>query len=92
MFRLAGSVVVRIARSVAYEPDACREVAVARWLEAEDYPAVRVLPVEQPLVIGGRVATFWGALRDGEVYGFSSEIARLLARACTAWCRPIRWA
>ncbi len=80
MFRLAEPVVVRIARSAAYEPDARREVAVARWLEAEDYPAVRVLPVEQPLVIGGRVVTFWGALGDGDVYGSPSEVAGLLAR------------
>ena len=80
MFRLAEPVVVRIARSVAYEPDACREVAVARWLEAEDYPAVRVLPVEQPVVIGGRVVTFWGALGDGEVYGSPAEVASLLVR------------
>jgi hypothetical protein len=80
MFRLAEPVVVRIARSAAYEADACREVAVARWLEAEDYPAVRVLPIKQPLVIGGRVVTFWGALGDGEVYGSPSEVASLLAR------------
>jgi hypothetical protein len=80
MFRLADPVVVRIARSVAYEPDARREVAVARWLEAEDYPAVRVLPLEQPLLIGGRVVTFWGGLGDGEVYGSPSEVASLLAR------------
>ena len=80
MFRLAEPVVVRIARSAAYEPDARREVAVARWLEAEDYPAARVLPIDQPLVIGGRVVTFWKSLGDGEVYGSPAEVASLLAR------------
>ena len=83
MFRLVGPVVVRIARSAAYEPDARREVAVARWLEAEDYPAVRVLPVEQPLVIGDRVVTFWDALGDGEAYGSPPEVASLLVRLHT---------
>lgn len=80
MFRLAEPVVVRIARSAAYEADARREVAVARWLEAEDYPAVHVLPVGQPLVIRARVVTFWDALGDGEVYGSPPEVATLLAR------------
>src|ERR1700751_2405468 len=40
MFRLRQPVVVRIARTAAYEPDARKEVAVARWLEAESYSAV----------------------------------------------------
>jgi aminoglycoside phosphotransferase (APT) family kinase protein len=80
MFRLREPVVVRVARTAAYEPDAHREVAVARWLEAESYPAVRALPIEQPLVIDGRVVTFWEALSDQEVYGSPAEVATLLAR------------
>jgi len=80
MFRLAEPIVVRIGRSVAYEPDARREVAVARWLEAEDYPAVRALPVNQPLVIDERIVTFWRAVGDGEIYGTPPEVARLLVR------------
>lgn len=64
MFRLVTPVVVRIARSAAFERDARKEVSVARWLQAVGYPAVRVLPVEQPLLVDGRVVTFWQALSD----------------------------
>jgi len=80
MFRLVQPVVVRIARTAAYEPDARREVAVARWLEAEDYPAVRTLPIDQPLMIDDRVVTFWQALADEDVYGTPAEVAELLVR------------
>ena len=80
MFRLRQPVVVRIARTAAYEPDARKEVAVARWLEAESYPAVRALPIDQPLAIDGRVVTFWEALSDQEVYGSPADVATLLAR------------
>jgi aminoglycoside phosphotransferase (APT) family kinase protein len=80
MFRLAQPIVVRIARTAAYEPDARKEVAVARWLEAENYPAVRALPIDQPLVIDGYVVTFWEALSDEEVYGTPAEVAALLVR------------
>jgi aminoglycoside phosphotransferase (APT) family kinase protein len=80
MFRLAQPVVVRIARTAAYEPDARKEVAVARWLETEGYPAVRALAVDQPLVIDGRGVTFWEAVSDEEVYGTPAEVAGLLVR------------
>jgi aminoglycoside phosphotransferase (APT) family kinase protein len=80
MFRLTQPIVVRIGRSAAYESDARKEVAVARWLEAEDYPAVRALPVDQPLVIDERIVTFWRAVGDEEAYGTPVEVARLLVR------------
>jgi aminoglycoside phosphotransferase (APT) family kinase protein len=80
MFRLAEPVVIRIARAAAYGPDARKEVAVACWLEAEDYPAVRALAIGQPLVIDGRVVTFWEAIPDEEVYGTLAEVASLLVR------------
>jgi hypothetical protein len=80
MFRLAQPIVVRIARTAAYEPDARKEVAVARWLETEGYPAVRALPIDQPLVIDDRVVTFWEAVPNEEAYGTPAEVAGLLVR------------
>lgn len=80
MFRLAQPIVVRIARTAAFELDARKEVAVARWLETDGYPAVRALAVDQPLVIDGRVVTFWEAVSDEEVYGSPAEVAGLLVR------------
>jgi aminoglycoside phosphotransferase (APT) family kinase protein len=80
MFRLADPVVVRIARTAGYEPDARREVAVARWLESDGFPAVRALDVSQPLVIDGRVVTFWESVADDAAYGTPDEVAGLLVR------------
>ena len=81
MFRLAAPVVVRIARSLAFEHDARKEVSVARWLETVEYPAARALPVEQPFVIDDRVVTFWQMLSDdGTDYGTPAEVAGLLVR------------
>jgi aminoglycoside phosphotransferase (APT) family kinase protein len=61
LFHLPGpSVVVRVARSMAYWEDAGREVAVARWLASQGFPAVRVdAGVAQPVEAAGRPVTFW---------------------------------
>jgi hypothetical protein len=81
MFMLAPAVVVRIARSAAYVRDARKEVLVARWLESVEYPAVRALAIDQPLVIDGRVVSFWHALsNEGATYGTTAEVALLLLR------------
>jgi aminoglycoside phosphotransferase (APT) family kinase protein len=81
MFRLAAPVVVRIARSAVFEPDARKEVSVARWLQAVKYPAVRALAIEQPLLVDGRVLTLWQALSDdGADFGTTAEVAALLVR------------
>jgi Ser/Thr protein kinase RdoA (MazF antagonist) len=81
MFRLAAPIVVRIARSAASKQDARKEITTARWLEDEGYPAVRALAIEQPLLIDGRVVTFWHALSDdGADYGTTAEVAALLLR------------
>ncbi|MFF4449974.1 phosphotransferase enzyme family protein [Streptomyces sp. NPDC001502] len=53
--------VVRIARP-GRERAAAREVAVARWLADQGFPAVRPLSLEQPVHAGGRAATFWEVL------------------------------
>lgn len=56
-------VVARIARTVDYLPAIQTEVVVARWLESVGFPAVRLAGVgDQPIVIGGRVVTFWELL------------------------------
>ncbi|WP_059007982.1 phosphotransferase family protein [Streptomyces specialis] len=78
LWRLPGNVVVRIARG-GQEAAATREVAVARWLDKHGIPAVRPLPVEQPVHAGGRAATFWEELpehRDGT----PADLAPLLRR------------
>ncbi|MGW4732620.1 phosphotransferase family protein [Streptomyces shenzhenensis] len=61
IWRLPGEVIVRIARAGQWKA-AVREVLVARWLADNAVPAVRALPVEQPVEAAGRPVTFWAEL------------------------------
>ena len=81
VYRLKGPVVVRISRPGADIDHVRRTVAVARWREPADYPAVRVVDVDQPVIVGGYVVTFWQAISDdGDQYASTAEIADVLAR------------
>ena len=91
IYRLGAALVVAmIARTVNYLPDVQTEVAVARWLESVAFPAVRLAgPAGQPLVVDGRVVTFWELLADGDAYGTVAELAVLLRRL--HGLEPPRW-
>lgn len=82
VYRLPSAhVIVRIARDVDAATAMDRAVAVARWLESENFPATRVLSgVEQPLTAGGRVVTFWESAQEREEYATVTELADLLRR------------
>jgi thiamine kinase-like enzyme len=74
-------VVVRIARDPSALAEMDRAVGVARWLETQDFPAMRVpASVTQPLVVGGRVVTFWESVQENEEYATVGELADLLRR------------
>jgi Ser/Thr protein kinase RdoA (MazF antagonist) len=83
MYRLAHDpVVVRIARSAARMDTARRELCVARWLERNAVPTIKVHEVaEQPLLIEGHPVTFWRAVSgpdDGDRSPDRTDLARLL--------------
>jgi hypothetical protein len=59
VYRLADPVVARISRPGTEIGPVRRTVAVARWLESVDYPAVRLVDVDQPILADGYVVTFW---------------------------------
>ncbi|WP_432023842.1 aminoglycoside phosphotransferase family protein [Streptomyces parvus] len=71
-------VIVRIARE-GQSAVAAREVRVARWLDQENVPAVRLVDVEQPVEAGGRPVTFWAELPPQE-HGSVEDVAQLLAQ------------
>jgi Ser/Thr protein kinase RdoA (MazF antagonist) len=80
VYRLKDPIVARISRPGADVDHARRTVAVARWLESADYPAVRIVDVDQPVIVDGYVVTFWQALsEDGDHYASTPEIAEILA-------------
>lgn len=79
VYHLAEPVVVRISRGDDLER-ARRTVAVARWLEHVDYPAVRAIDVDQPIELDGHAATFWQSVSDdGDQYADIAEVAQVLA-------------
>ncbi|MET9086688.1 aminoglycoside phosphotransferase family protein [Streptomyces sp. NPDC004237] len=82
VYRLASlPVIVRIARDPSVRAEMERAVGVARWLETQDFPAMRVpASTAQPLVIAGRVVTFWESVQEREEYATVGELADLLRR------------
>ncbi|WP_416985462.1 aminoglycoside phosphotransferase family protein [Streptomyces sp. T028] len=76
IWRLPGEVIVRIARAGQWKA-AVREVLVARWLAGHEVPAVRALPVDQPVEAAGRPVTFWAELPPHEV-GTVMDVVTLL--------------
>lgn len=81
VYRLPARVVVRISRPGAEIEHARRTVAVARWLETINYPAVRVVDVNQPVVLDEHAITFWEAVSDdGDQYATVGEVAEVLVK------------
>jgi len=81
VYRLSAPVVARVARPDAAPETARRAVAVARWLQSADYPAVRAIGVDQPVVIDGHAITFWEAVSDdGSEYATIAEVAEVIAQ------------
>ncbi len=81
VYRLAAPIVVRISRGNADVDHVRRTVAVARWLRSVDYPAVRAIDVDQPVVVDGHAVTFWEAVSDdGDQYATVREVAEVLVR------------
>src|ERR1700733_4527305 len=69
VYRLKAPIIARISRPGADAGQVRRTVAVARWLQSVDYPAVRAVDVDQPVVIDRHVITFWDAVSDdGDQY------------------------
>ncbi|WP_433376125.1 phosphotransferase enzyme family protein [Streptosporangium sp. CA-115845] len=68
---------------MAYIHDAQKEVAVADWLTTEGFPVVRALSLDQPLILDGRVVTFWESISEVEDYASPAELGTLLARLHT---------
>lgn len=80
VYHLTSPVVARISRNDADIGHARRTVAVARWLERVNYPAVRAIDVDQPIDIDRHAITFWQSVSDdGDQYATVGEVAEVLA-------------
>jgi aminoglycoside phosphotransferase len=78
LWRLPGGIVIRISRP-GQMTAATREIAVTRWLADHDFPAVRPLPLAQPLLAGDRPATYWHELPPHRA-ATAADLAPLLRR------------
>ncbi|MDI6101899.1 aminoglycoside phosphotransferase family protein [Actinoplanes sp. NEAU-A12] len=78
------SIVVRIARSMHSIDDVCKEMRVARWLEMEEYPAVRAADVagtaDSPLVVDEHPVSFWKQIKTTPGVPTSADLGQLLRR------------
>jgi Phosphotransferase enzyme family len=80
VYHLKAPVIARISRPGTDTEHVRRTIAVARWLESADYPAVRVIDVTQPVIADGYVVTFWQSVsEDGDQFASTPEIAAILA-------------
>lgn len=80
VYRLAKPVIVRISRDGETVENARRQVAVARWLASESYPATRALDVDQPIELDGHVTTLWESASEQEEYAPIAQVAELIRR------------
>lgn len=81
VYHLKTPIIARVSRPGIDVAPVRRSVAVARWLEAADYPAVRAIDVDQPVIVDGCVVTFWQSVSDdGDQFASTPEIAAILAR------------
>lgn len=78
VFRLPDRIIVRIARDGETLDSAQLQVDVARWLEAEKYPATRALDMDQPLIGAGHVTTFWASAAEDEAYAPLDQVGELI--------------
>lgn len=76
------SIVVRIARSMDSIDDVRKEVRVAKWLQEEDYPAVRLADIgpESPLVVDAHPVTFWKQVKTIPAKPDIADLGGLLRR------------
>jgi Ser/Thr protein kinase RdoA (MazF antagonist) len=72
--------IARVRRSASRLPEAVRELAVARWLNQQQIPAIKPLAESEPIVAAGRVVTFWESASDLEEYGTAAELGEMLRK------------
>jgi aminoglycoside phosphotransferase (APT) family kinase protein len=79
VFRLRSQdIIARVGRSAAKAPAVERQLWVARWLAANEVPAIRPVDVAQPVIVRERVVAFWESADDGVRYGSTAQLGRIL--------------
>jgi hypothetical protein len=80
VYHLKTPVIARVSRPGTDITPVHRSVAVARWLNTADYPAVRVIDVDQRVITDGYIVTFWESVSDdGDQFATTPEIAAIIS-------------
>lgn len=80
VFYVGSDVVARIAPSIEHYENAHKQIEVSRWLADCDYPATRAIDVQQPVVAGSQVVTFWRAISHETRFAPTGAVGRLIRR------------
>jgi len=73
----AHPIMVRIAPG--HLEDVRKELDIARWLASSGFPAARVVKdIDQPLILGERLVTFWELIEESPEPAHVVDVARLL--------------
>lgn len=78
VFRIGADLIARVASPTASFATAEKQIRVARWLEAERYPATRAVDVAQPVEVDGCAVTFWRSVAPGTTYAPIGDVARVI--------------
>ncbi|MCO1658887.1 phosphotransferase family protein [Pseudonocardia humida] len=80
VFRLDPTIIARVAPDVTALPNAVKQIAVSRWLDAVGYPVTRASRIAQPIEADGRVVTFWESIAPETTYAPIRQVAVLIRR------------
>nr|WP_269810175.1 aminoglycoside phosphotransferase family protein [Kineosporia rhizophila] len=81
VFQVGPDLIARVARPHADLESLRRPLAVARWLESHAVPAVKALPIEQPIqTSAGAWVSLWESLGRDAAYGAAVDVGQLVRR------------
>ena len=78
VFRINSTIIARVAPDLSFQSNAEKQIAVARWLERVNYPAVRAMPITQPVHGDDHVVTFWQSVAAKTAYAPIADVANLI--------------
>jgi aminoglycoside phosphotransferase (APT) family kinase protein len=81
VFRVGPDVVGRVVRRNGESAKKIeRQVAVAGWLASIDFPATRLLSVDQPIVVDDVLVSLWESAGDSDSYAPIADVASVIRR------------
>ena len=80
VFYVGADVVARVAPSIEHYENARKQIDVSRWLGDCNYPATRALEIQQPVIAGSQVVTFWRSISRTTRFASAGTVGSLVRR------------